>query len=63
MQHHQRFAVTPSAVYVRNVAVERDLSSEAPDYPASVTLGPFSGEAFDVRVYAGALTDDGMLRR
>ena len=55
--HCNQLAVTPSAVYVRNVAVERDLSSEAPDYPASVTLGPFSGEAFDVRVYAGALTD------
>ena len=55
--HCNQLAVTPSAVYVRNVAVERDLSSEAPDYRESVTLGPFSGEAFDVRVYAGALTD------
>ena len=55
--HCNQLAVTPSAVYLRNVAVERDLGSEAPPAAAGVTLGPFSGEAFDVRLYAGALTD------
>ena len=46
--HCNQLAVTPGAVYLRNVAVERDLGSEAPPAAAGVTLGPFSGEAFDV---------------
>ncbi|KAH8067895.1 hypothetical protein JL721_7112 [Aureococcus anophagefferens] len=54
--------------FVRGEAVDRDLDAEIAPDEADVTLGPFSGELFDVRVYAGALSADevatvGALRR
>ena len=57
--HCNQIAVTPSRVYVRDLAIARDLDAEAaPAAAPRAVLGPASAELFDVRVYAGALSAD-----
>mmetsp|Transcript_29905 Transcript_29905/g.44215 ORF Transcript_29905/g.44215 Transcript_29905/m.44215 type:complete len:288 (-) Transcript_29905:738-1601(-) len=60
--HCTQIAITPSALYVGNrEVILRGLTTEEESLPdedssPSIVLGNFTGELFDVRLYAGSLT-------
>jgi hypothetical protein len=53
-----QIVVAAGHIYVRGISIDRDLPLEIVPATSSstLTLGQFSGELFDVRVYSGSLT-------
>lgn len=50
-------AITKTQVYVGRTIISRNLIAEvSPKLETQITLGPFSGELFDVRIYQGPLS-------